>query len=101
NRRRSVQLGAGGVHCAIIDSNTRWNSRIAKRIPLLITASNRENESMDITIWVAFAAGLASFISPCCLPLYPSYLSYISGISVSTLKTDRTKEVRMKTLGHT
>ncbi|HZG85099.1 cytochrome c biogenesis CcdA family protein [Paenibacillus sp.] len=56
---------------------------------------------MDVTIWVAFAAGLASFISPCCLPLYPSYLSYISGISVSQLKTDHTKEVRLRTLSHT
>jgi cytochrome c-type biogenesis protein len=55
----------------------------------------------DVTIWIAFAAGLASFISPCCLPLYPSYLSYISGISVSQLKTDQTKEVRLRTLSHT
>jgi len=55
----------------------------------------------DVTIWVAFAAGLASFISPCCLPLYPSYLSYISGISVSQLRTERTKEVRLRTLSHT
>jgi cytochrome c-type biogenesis protein len=55
----------------------------------------------DVTIWVAFAAGLASFISPCCLPLYPSYLSYISGISVSQLKSNQTKEVRLRTLSHT
>jgi cytochrome c-type biogenesis protein len=55
----------------------------------------------DITLWVAFAAGLASFISPCCLPLYPSYLSYITGVSVSQLKTNQTKEVRMRTLTHT
>ncbi|HZG58080.1 cytochrome c biogenesis CcdA family protein [Paenibacillus sp.] len=56
---------------------------------------------MDVTIWIAFAAGLASFISPCCLPLYPSYLSYISGISVSQIRTERTKEVRFRTLSHT
>lgn len=56
---------------------------------------------MDVTLWVAFAAGLASFISPCCLPLYPSYLSYISGISVSQLKSGKTKEVRLRTLSHT
>ncbi|WP_274365367.1 cytochrome c biogenesis CcdA family protein [Paenibacillus thermotolerans] len=55
----------------------------------------------DINLWVAFAAGLASFISPCCLPLYPSYLSYITGISVSQLKTDHKKEVRLRTLSHT
>lgn len=56
---------------------------------------------MDVNIWIAFWAGLASFISPCCLPLYPSYLSYITGISVSTLKSDHpTKEVRFRTLTH-
>jgi len=56
---------------------------------------------MEITVWVAFAAGLVSFVSPCCLPLYPSYLSYISGISVSQIKSDHTKEIRVKTLSHT
>ncbi|TXK89829.1 cytochrome c biogenesis protein CcdA, partial [Parageobacillus sp. SY1] len=33
-------------------------------------------------------AGFLSFISPCCLPLYPAFLSYITGISVSELKTE-------------
>ncbi len=37
----------------------------------------------DVNVWVAFWAGLASFISPCCLPLYPSYLSYMTGITVN------------------
>lgn len=40
----------------------------------------------DLTLWLAFGAGLLSFISPCCLPLYPSFLSYITGISLSELK---------------
>lgn len=40
----------------------------------------------EISIWVAFGIGFISFISPCCLPLYPSYLSYITGISVAELK---------------
>ncbi len=41
--------------------------------------------STDITIWLAFGAGFLSFISPCCLPLYPSFLSYITGVSVKDL----------------
>jgi cytochrome c-type biogenesis protein len=41
---------------------------------------------MDITIWLAFAAGLIAFISPCCLPLYPSFISYISGTTVAEIK---------------
>lgn len=57
---------------------------------------------MDLNIGLAFLAGLASFISPCCLPLYPSYLSYITGMSVNQLKTEQNKrEVRMKTMTHT
>ncbi|WP_435925097.1 cytochrome c biogenesis CcdA family protein [Paenibacillus sp. DYY-L-2] len=56
----------------------------------------------DINLWVAFGAGIASFISPCCLPLYPSYLSYITGMSVQTLKTEQNKrEVRFRTMTHT
>ncbi|MBB6675259.1 cytochrome c biogenesis CcdA family protein [Cohnella nanjingensis] len=55
----------------------------------------------QLNIGIAFFAGLASFISPCCLPLYPSYLSYITGISVSQLKTDSSREVRTKTMMHT
>lgn len=56
---------------------------------------------MDINVWIALGAGLASFISPCCLPLYPSYISYITGISVSELKSDTTKAVRIRTMTHT
>jgi cytochrome c-type biogenesis protein len=56
----------------------------------------------EISIPLAFIAGLASFISPCCLPLYPSYLSYITGMSVQQLKTEQNKkEVRFRTLSHT
>jgi cytochrome c-type biogenesis protein len=28
---------------------------------------------------IAVAAGLVSFLSPCCLPLVPGYLSYMTG----------------------
>lgn len=56
----------------------------------------------DVTVWAAFGAGIASFISPCCLPLYPSYLSYITGVSVSDLKSESPgREVRVRTMTHT
>jgi cytochrome c-type biogenesis protein len=42
----------------------------------------------DINVFLAFGAGFLSFISPCCLPLYPAFLSYITGVSVSELKED-------------
>lgn len=43
----------------------------------------------DLTLWLAFGAGFLSFISPCCLPLYPSFLSYITGVSVKDLSTQQ------------
>nr|WP_232699363.1 cytochrome c biogenesis protein CcdA [Brevibacillus daliensis] len=41
---------------------------------------------MQITVWLAVAAGFLSFISPCCLPLYPSFVSYITGAAMSDVK---------------
>jgi cytochrome c-type biogenesis protein len=35
---------------------------------------------------VALAAGAASFLSPCVLPLLPAYLSFVSGLSVEELR---------------
>ncbi|AKG35550.1 cytochrome c biogenesis CcdA family protein [Paenibacillus durus] len=56
----------------------------------------------NINAGIALAAGLASFISPCCLPLYPSYLSYITGLSVQQLRTgEQRREARLRTLSHT
>jgi cytochrome c-type biogenesis protein len=60
----------------------------------------KEMTPADPSIWLAFAAGLLSFISPCCLPLYPSYISYITGISVSELK-DNKNRIRKTAIVHT
>ncbi|MFC6117754.1 cytochrome c biogenesis CcdA family protein [Macrococcoides bohemicum] len=43
----------------------------------------------DITIAVAFGAGILSFISPCVLPIYPAFLSYITGVSYNDLKDNK------------
>jgi cytochrome c-type biogenesis protein len=37
------------------------------------------------SVLLAFAAGLVSFVSPCCLPLVPGYLATVSGVEPSTL----------------
>ena len=38
-----------------------------------------------IEFFIAFGAGLISFLSPCVLPLIPGYISYISGSSLNEL----------------
>tara|TARA_Y100000590_G_scaffold415305_1_gene512964 strand:- start:7600 stop:8844 length:1245 start_codon:yes stop_codon:yes gene_type:complete len=45
-----------------------------------------ELSQMDqISIGVAFAAGLLSFLSPCVLPLIPAYATFITGMSLKDL----------------
>lgn len=41
----------------------------------------------NLSIWIAFWAGVLSFVSPCTLPLVPSYIGYISGVSFQKLTT--------------
>ena len=38
-----------------------------------------------IELFIAFGAGLISFLSPCVLPLIPGYISFISGMSLNEL----------------
>ncbi|MHB1957266.1 MAG: cytochrome c biogenesis CcdA family protein, partial [Sulfobacillus sp.] len=53
------------------------------------------------SIWLAFIAGLVSFISPCCLPLYPSYISYISGVAYERgAERSITGEARRRAVAH-
>lgn len=42
---------------------------------------------------LAFAAGVLSISSPCCLPLLPGYLSYLSGVSPEELGDARGRTV--------
>jgi cytochrome c-type biogenesis protein len=57
---------------------------------------------MDITYWIAFTAGILSFVSPCVLPLIPSYLTYITGLSFNQLDDAHPgAKVRLTALLHT
>jgi cytochrome c-type biogenesis protein len=40
----------------------------------------------NVTLLMAFGAGILSFISPCVLPLIPGYLSFISGLSLDEIR---------------
>lgn len=48
-----------------------------------------------IQLFVAFGAGIISFISPCVLPLLPGYLSMMSGYSASQLERGQVSSRRM------
>ncbi|WP_017728667.1 cytochrome c biogenesis CcdA family protein [Halalkalibacterium ligniniphilum] len=37
----------------------------------------------EVTIWLAFLAGIVSFLSPCIFPLMPAYLAQLTGSTVS------------------
>src|SRR3989440_9160579 len=41
-----------------------------------------------VNIFIAFAGGLLSFLSPCVLPLVPGYISLMSGVSIDHLKAE-------------
>ncbi len=41
---------------------------------------------VNIGIFVAFGAGIFSFLSPCVLPLVPSYLALVTGMSLEDLQ---------------
>ena len=50
----------------------------------------------QISIAVAFIAGVLSFLSPCILPLIPGYISFLSGLSLEELRggAERSKVIR-------
>lgn len=49
----------------------------------------------NISIFLAFSAGLLSFLSPCVLPLIPAYVSYLTGSSIEDLNNGRAKLITL------
>jgi cytochrome c-type biogenesis protein len=41
---------------------------------------------VQISLSLAFAAGLVSFLSPCVLPVVPSYVAFVSGMTLEELR---------------
>jgi len=41
---------------------------------------------VEVGIFIAFTAGVFSFLSPCVLPLVPSYLTFVTGTSLEDLQ---------------
>ncbi len=55
---------------------------------------------MDLSLGLAFLAGLASFLSPCVFSLVPAYISYLSGRSIAALKSAESQEFKWETFSH-
>lgn len=45
----------------------------------------------DLNVFLALAAGLLSFLSPCVLPLIPSYITFVGGVSLQDLQAEEPK----------
>ncbi|MCX7922288.1 MAG: cytochrome c biogenesis protein CcdA [Clostridia bacterium] len=45
----------------------------------------------NVSIILAFSAGLLSFLSPCVLPLIPAYISYLTGSAVADINGSKAK----------
>ncbi len=58
-------------------------------------------QPQEISVLIAFSAGVLSFISPCVLPLVPSYITYITGVTFKDLTDGEERgKVRWKTMLH-
>ena len=57
-------------------------------------------ETTSPSVIVAFLAGLASFLSPCVLPLVPAYIGYLGGQAVVAPDERRTPAERLATFLH-
>jgi cytochrome c-type biogenesis protein len=69
-------------------------ARLAQFGSFLNMEEGLANESgSQISLFLAFAAGVISFLSPCVLPLVPAYLGYLSGAALSTAPLDASQQV--------
>ncbi|NPA05885.1 MAG: cytochrome c biogenesis protein CcdA [Chloroflexi bacterium] len=56
-------------------------------------------DASNVGLWMAFWAGLASFVTPCVLPLVPAYVSYLTGRSLG-LGDVPSRRARLYALSH-
>ena len=55
-------------------------------------------EPQQISLLIALAGGLISFLSPCVLPMIPAYVGYLTGSSLADLEETTTAEFRVLAL---
>jgi cytochrome c-type biogenesis protein len=55
---------------------------------------------IEVSFFLAFAAGLVSFLSPCVLPIVPSCLAFVTGLTLGELEALPTRTLRARALLH-
>jgi len=55
---------------------------------------------VNLSLGLAFLAGLASFLSPCVFSLVPAYVSYLSGQSIAAMKNSQDNAKKLGTFTH-
>src|SRR5689334_18921156 len=75
--------------------SNRRDFRRRSRARVAPSPSSEDRLAGGIGVAIAFGAGLASFLSPCVLPLIPSYITFITGLSL-----DDAGRARRATLVH-
>lgn len=50
----------------------------------------------EVTYFLAFLAGVVSFLSPCVMPLIPSYITFITGMSFEELASGQDRKKALK-----
>lgn len=52
----------------------------------------------EMSLFIAFGAGLLSFFAPCVLPLIPSYICFITGLSLDELRESKAQARKTQNL---
>lgn len=58
---------------------------LIQRFPQTSLENTLHFEGTTPSLWVAFAGGALSFLSPCVLPILPSFLAYLTGLNAQQL----------------
>ncbi len=67
-------------------ANFQFLTNILTSLNVGTSAGANINSLTIVNIFIAFVAGLGSFLSPCLLPIIPGFLSYLASTAVNTKK---------------
>ena len=54
----------------------------------------------QVSLALAFVAGLASFLSPCVLPVVPGYVSFVTGVALDDFQSGNQAAIRRQAAIH-